>query len=684
MTNPLKPAQNTSSTSPSQQSIAPAPISPNPPATNQETASVTPTKMPPKVNASDLTVAGTSYRGPSPLQNLRNTSRTQPDPTPIKITVLNGQFRGQTFRMGQWLGGLIQQVDISGIAEWGESESNSIEGAANFNKLGSRTINLRFEFHDLNTDISHIEQNLWWLRAVDPELKTPPMVLIVAGDIQAHPCFLYQINSAYRHSMLSNRGFRVATMELSFKLQGGQNTKNALGEPLTSTPLQDWLVKNTEAQRQKTSLVLTTETLMAPCLGNGSTELEQLIQQNQLKEVESIAKLSANVFVQATIAGFFSPDLLQQEPLKSKLAADLASVVGANEEGVGIEGRAFAQAVVTGDPSVLSNGLQNQAKQAIEDYVVLYSAIAQQELNEDSPAVTGTSGDRMRRFGSCGLSMRQVGLGDLTAVASVVPSDPVVLQAINHRLGEVSSGAIPPSQVKRDFGLQKESQALILINGTPYLDTASFEARASAAVRKPGTLDGKAAFQYFAQAKGGEEGETLSQINEFFRDARNGAVETNAVQTAFDLKSQAQTAALIGAAPFSNRTEFETAYQQSIDSPEGKEGKEGKIAWGKVALGGGVVLSAVLGGVLVGKINKTATGEAVKFLNKKIVSSGSPSALGKSLGLGEEVATALVKKGSFESVKDLEKFFVQSHGGGGLFKSKSLLNRLIHELGSSL
>jgi hypothetical protein len=414
-------------------------------------------------------IPGMNHKSPSPIQKQHRDSRGQPDYVPIKITFLSGDFKGQQVDLG--LG--AEEVSHSDPRGWKSQEGTSLRPGLNFESIGNREISFGVTFFDLNNDISHLVENLKHLGEITGADTAPPRLLLVQGDLRAVEVVCTNFQDKYSEPLPGSlKGFRKATVDLSFKLIGGNNNANAKGSPLTSTPLADWAARTTLQERQKGATKGLIENTIAPCLKEKAVELQQLVDNNKQGDVEAIAQLSPEVFVQSAIAGVFSSDLLKSERLQVKLRDSLALSIAANQPGVSrSEGlRTFANALATGSSEGLSPTLQDAHKVALFDFLKVYAAIANQELDEFSNIFNGSENSsaqkRLFDLGSCGLDLRRNG-GKLLAAGS--GNDAQNLKAINQFFASK-----PDSQaIQQRFGVD-EAAARSLKNGQPYQSKNQF------------------------------------------------------------------------------------------------------------------------------------------------------------------------------------------------------------------
>ncbi|MBD1864235.1 MULTISPECIES: hypothetical protein [Trichocoleus] len=384
---------------------------------------------------------------PSPLKEQHRDTRGQPDYTPVQIIILNGAYKGKSLDLGL----AINEVMHSETAEWESQDGDGIRVGINFKRLSPRDISLTLTYCSVVEDVSHLVENLKHLKEITEGESRPPLLLFTQGSIQATECVCTSIQDKYSEPHPKRKGLRRADVDIKLLVGGGKSSSYALGGPLTSTPLGDERARATEAERQKKGLQNVVKTLFAPCVGSeGSADLEKLIEQNKLSDPAEIAKLNAPTFVQAAIAGMFSPSLLQDPKLQTKLAGDLAVEMAVNQDGVGRTtlARKFAEGLLTGilPGSNQQPTLQQQLDLTKPDYDLLLQAIQTQSLDEQSPLFDRTkyptASERLTQFGACGLNLRRVG-----APEANIKNEPEVLLRVNkfwvtksHRMKRSGSG----------------------------------------------------------------------------------------------------------------------------------------------------------------------------------------------------------------------------------------------------
>lgn len=489
---PNTPTPTAAAATTAQVSTQPA-IAPNPPAVNQQPST--------KIQAPKAaTTTGSTYRGPSPLRQLRRTSRSTPYPESVAITYLSGPYKGQKLEAGQWLGLVVPEVSHRLSSEWESTGGDKIQNASNFTKLGDRTYSLSLVLWDDEFDVAHLAENIVaHLREIGETDSTPPLLSLRQGDLVARPVFLTDCDVKYSRSLNSKAGYHQADVTLNFKLQAGKNTDNSLGQAQTSTPLQDWKIKLTQTQREKLATQAVAEDLLEPCLGaEGSQEVRDLLDQKKFSDSSAVSQLSPTTFVQVAIAGMIPADVLKDPAIQAKLKNDLALVLAKNEDGIGaVDGaspRRFAEAILNADPGRVLPTLQQQATSAIADFALINKAVQEQTLDEDADVfnrdLNPTATSRFLKLGACGITMRKVGA---SAADQSTQTDTQTLKTLQDFFKTNPNNA----QVKEKFGLTTESQAGTLKNGSPYTSKDQF---LQVAARIGSGVNGYALFNKLATA----------------------------------------------------------------------------------------------------------------------------------------------------------------------------------------
>ncbi|MEX0272415.1 hypothetical protein AB3R30_25200 [Leptolyngbyaceae cyanobacterium UHCC 1019] len=433
----------------------PLAIPPTPP----KPATTLPAKpKPPETTKPPIPAPG---RGTSPIARQHRDIRSQPDYNPCKLIILNGTFANKAIDLGID----IPEISHSEAPSWESQESDKVRPVLNFKNLGNRSISFDCTFFDLNNDVAHLAENLKHIAQITGNEAAPPRLLFVQGALRAVECVCTSFNDKYSDPLPGNKGYRKAVCSIELKLNGGRDNANALGAPLAATPLQDQIDRESVQDRQKRARVGILDTLMAPCLKEKSAELRQLVDANKQGDIDAIARLSPETFVQSAIAGVFSPELLKSERLQSKLKQDLALAIAQSEPSVmnNPVARNFAVGLASNDVGFVPKNLQPQFPKTYSDYQKILTAISDQTLDEASSVFGNDSrsaAEKLYRVGNCGLDLRRNGGKQLAATSG---NDAQNLKSINQFFGSKPSS----EQIMQRFGVDAKA-AESLKNGQPY------------------------------------------------------------------------------------------------------------------------------------------------------------------------------------------------------------------------
>lgn len=173
--------------------------------------------------------------GVSPIQRQHKDDRGQPDYKPIRIIILNGDFKNRELDLGL----NVSEVSHSEDRSWESQESDRVRPGLNFKNISPREISFDVTFFDLNHDISHLVENLKHCAQITANEAAPPRLLFVQGDLRAVECVCTSFNDKYSDPLPGRKGYRKGVVSIELRLIGGRDNPNALGAPLTATPLQD-------------------------------------------------------------------------------------------------------------------------------------------------------------------------------------------------------------------------------------------------------------------------------------------------------------------------------------------------------------------------------------------------------------------------------------------------------------
>jgi hypothetical protein len=463
MTDPVQPVATPPPppTAPAAEESAPVTSSPNP---DQSAA----TDEGSEARAADSVVAEIDH-GESPIKEQRIDPRFQDRPEPLEIIYLTGAYKG----MAQDIGIAVNGEKHTQYAEWGTREESNVRTGLNFKGISNREITFTLEFYSSEHDVSHLAENCAHLQEITDGESEPPKLMLVRGKTQIAPVVCTNYDLDLQEPFSGKKGYMRATVNLSMRLDGGRESPHALAPPLAATPLADIRARQTAAERAREGEQAVVQQLLAGCVGQeGSEQLSELIDNNQLGNVDQIAQLEANTFVQSAIAGLIPQSALDDPRIQEKLAIDLAAVMARNENGVGntINADAFADSLISGNPGGLPPELAEQLPATRADYSATLEAIRTQDLGADAEifADGSTAGERLRsNFGNCGLQLRQVGAGSLSQ--GQAGSDAETLASLNDFLASASD-----QEISDRLGLESSQQVATLKDGVPYQSKQEF------------------------------------------------------------------------------------------------------------------------------------------------------------------------------------------------------------------
>ncbi|MGB3203614.1 MAG: hypothetical protein WBB28_01360 [Crinalium sp.] len=366
---------------------------------------------------------GKINREESPIKGQSIDRKVQPYSTPLQITVLTGDFRGEIFKVGQWLGVTPEEISHKSGADWKTVEGMGIRNSATFEKLSDRTFSVKLSFYDKEEDISCLVENLQWLNASGRAQKNPPLMSLRQGLLRANPVILQTIDTTYKNPHSGDTGFMYAEVQLSFLLIAGPESPHATGGPLSPTPLGDTSFNQSEEERDAKLKTALANDVLIPCLGrNDSEEVSNLIINKKTDDVDSLKKLSPEAFVNLVAGGQVKPSTLVSQSsitgfpeLQAKLSNDLSLLIATYEPGVAktIYGATLA-AYLRGDEPINSLPDKNPNLRAIaprikQDYEIIRQAMLTQDFSQVIDRTKNpTTGERLKAVASCGLQMKQI------------------------------------------------------------------------------------------------------------------------------------------------------------------------------------------------------------------------------------------------------------------------------------
>ncbi len=421
----------------------------------------------PAKNPSEGSVPKLSFP-PSPIQKQNRDPRFGPDYQPLRITILSGEYTGKQPDLGV----AVIESNTQQSAEWSDQQGDTIRPGSQFTRIGTRTWSVKLTFYDLNADVSHLVENIFHLHEITDGAKTPPLLLLEEGDLRATYVVCTDISARKSDPLPARGGYRFAEVDLNLKMFGGRGNPNALGAPLTGTPLSDWRRTKTTEQRTKEAQATKAQLLLAPCLGQaGSDALVQIIDKNKQNDVSAIIALPSATFVQAAAAGIFSKETLNKPEIQEKLKNDLAQTLSRTEDGVTFYGRALGEALVSGNPATLPQDLQGTFTELEADYKVILESVSKSDPTSVDVSKHPTAYKRMTRSLTCGLELRASGAPSL---ANPTKEDAKMLESINNFLKSKSD-----EEIKTAFGVKTDGQLKALKSAAPYTSQTQFLADAA-------------------------------------------------------------------------------------------------------------------------------------------------------------------------------------------------------------
>jgi len=411
---------------------------------------------------------------------------------PCKIVFLSGQYKGNPLNLGN---GIVKS-DQEQQQNRRSQEGHSLRTASNFVNVSPRTFRLSLEFYSPNEDVSYWVENCMTLQEIDPTTGNTPTLLYSEGAIQSiAPLTCTSIKVGKEHPFPGGKGFHYAKVDVSLELLGGKNSEHRFAKPLVDTELTKWRDSQTDAERARQGTIAVTQQALAPCLSPAENEqLTQLLSANKAGDVGVLSSLSSSALVQAAVAGLVPKQALagMGEKLNDAISLEIAK----KTSGVGKNAATLANAIKTGNAAGLPADLVSQVEQLQSDYAAIKTAIANQELSQQSPVFNraGTS-QTLIKIASCGLKMRQGGATEISKQQSNPPEweeyfktklgdrasdqvarDQLVTSEINKTLADKN---LKDSDIVQRFGLVSDEQAKKLRNFQPFKDKEDFVLRAN-------------------------------------------------------------------------------------------------------------------------------------------------------------------------------------------------------------
>lgn len=442
MSNPIQPASQ--------------PQPPAPPVPTQSPSDVSRATINRTVN---ITTRATAQ---SPLKGQQRDLRGQPGYNPCELIILNGEYQGQSIDLGLAVNSTFHEQS----ANWRNQSTKGIREGINFDGLSPREIRIELDFVSLSEDVFHLLENIAALQEIGGGERQPPFLMWVQGSARIAPVVCTGFTHTLEYPHPGRKGFRHGRCEIRLLLPGGKDSEHSLGKPLTAIPAGDIRDAKTRLENQQRSQVQVANLLLAPCIGErGSREVETLIQENRLNDPAAYANLSPETITQIAIAGIIPKSVLENPFIRDKVKAAIAASMAAAEPGISYYARVVADGLLTGnfggisDPRVLQQAIQLKS-----DFDAISSAV----LNRSPGSVLrpgNTAGERLRRFGACGLSLRNTGALQVRGFKN----EGETLDAINTLIAEGSD-----SEIRRRFGVSTDDEIRAIKNGGPYQDRNQF------------------------------------------------------------------------------------------------------------------------------------------------------------------------------------------------------------------
>jgi len=487
--------------------------------------------------------------------------------TPLTIVFLTGAFKGESLDLGF----NISELSSSQSADWSDTnEKGGIRTGSNFKSISSRTFNITLEYWADNDDVQQLVENNAYLHSLTDFAATPPLLQFIFGAATISPIVCTSFDPKYDTPLPKGGGFRHAQVGLTFKLLGGKGSVHQLAPPLCPTPLGNYLQDTTQAERAKQGTINAATQQLVPCLGKeGSEQVTDLIENNQLNDPEALSKLSSRAFIQLAASGGLSKKILSDPKIQEKLKGELALVMVEEENGsqnFATNSRRVARAITSGDPSGLSGaileavpvteeviddkgvvtrvgGSKTQFELMSNDYQRLLTAFNGQDFNLD-PNADKTAIQRLNNVASCGLQILQT--GGIQAV-DVSGKEAGTIAGINQFLADPKT---TDAQIKERFGLPDDTPETVLRKlrrGVPYKSKSEFLNDSS--YNRMG-VTGYNMWNSFDKA----DTQTLADLNSFLKQEN---LSDDDIKKRFGVDSKEEIAAIRnGNKPFKSKEEF--------------------------------------------------------------------------------------------------------------------------------
>lgn len=395
--------------------------------------------------------------GTSPIKAQRVDPRFQDKPVPVQIIFQEGKYAGKSLDLGT----AVLEIDTSQRSYWEQGQEHNIRQGLVYTATEPRNFTLQLEFADVEHSVIFLSEQVSLVNQVDPDLKRPPLLILVLGDQRIPDVCCTSYKCKLSEPYAGGKGFRRAEVDLDLEMSGGANSPQASAKPLTPTPLGDEAATKTETERQRQGTQQVAQILLADCLSEkANQQLSEMISNGQQTSIPAAMAMADDALVQGAIAGLFAQSVLDDSGVQQKVHEAVASVMAANEDGVGrsSHARQFANALMTGTLSGLPTDLQTLAQRRAPHYDAIVEAILKQDLGKESALFSSGSpaADLLRSgFGACGLSLRRTG-----AVQAADKGEAETLKSINDFLGDSKTTT---EQIKARFGTD-DAQTKLLQN----------------------------------------------------------------------------------------------------------------------------------------------------------------------------------------------------------------------------
>lgn len=404
--------------------------------------------------------------GKSPIAAQFIGQRGQERPMPIKLIFQDGSFAGKALDLGT----AITNMETSQDAQWNTADNKVIRAGGNFEGIAPRTLSFQIEFADIQANILYLTEQIAHVQQVDAVLKRPPLLILIIGDQTIPGWVSTQFRCSPEEAYSGDHGFRHATIDMEFRLFGGVSSPYASGRPLFPTPIGDELSTEVQADAQRQGVVEVARVLLADCLSEqANDELSPLLAQGQVTTAARVLALSDEAIVQGAIAGLFPVSVLEDPAVAARLEGAIASVMAANEPGVGNDSqtRNFGNALLTGNPGALPPSYRVQLEKRIPQFNDIVDAIQTQALGDDGKIFSTEAGDLLRSgFGACGLSLRRTG-----TLHRIEAAESESLKTLNDFLANPD---VKDAEIKRRFGFDNDGDVLVVRNGQPFQSKQEF------------------------------------------------------------------------------------------------------------------------------------------------------------------------------------------------------------------